>query len=234
MVSGVKPYVQLAESKMPDGTHYSLHQHDGKIFLKYNGFNLMSTVLTFSEQTLAEVGCGALLADSPSRPAHPQILIGGLGLGFTLKRTLELVGSPATVDVAELMPPLIEWNRTFLVEHNGPILEDPRTNIIQGDLFDIVSGTNPGSYDSLLLDIDNTPDDLITSGNSRLYTPEFLLKLKKVITPRGRIAYWLSEPAPKFKRLLIKAGFLIEEHASKPHERSKRSRHCLLVARRRS
>jgi len=234
MVFVVKPYVKLAESKMPDGTHYSLHQHDGKIYLKYNGFELMSTALTFSEQMLADVGCGALLADSPSRPAHPKVLIGGLGLGFTLKRTLELVGNPATVDVAELMPPLIEWNRTFLVEYNGPLLEDPRTKIIQGDLYDIVSGKNSGSYDSLLLDIDNTPDDLITSGNSRLYTPEFLQKLKRVITPKGCIAYWLSEPAPKFKKLLAKAGFLIEEHASKPHEKSKRSRHCLLVARRKS
>lgn len=232
-VSAVKPYVKLAESEMPDGTRYSLHQHDGKVFLKYNGFDLMSTALTFSEQMLAEVGCSRLLADSPSRPAHPGVLIGGLGLGFTLKRTLELVGSPATVDVAELMPPLIEWNRTFLVEHNGPLLEDPRTNIIQGDLFDIVSGKAPGSYDSILLDIDNTPDDLITAGNSRLYTQEFLHKLKKLITPEGCIAYWLSEPAPKFKKLLGRVGFSVQEHAAKDHKNSKRSRHCLLVARRR-
>lgn len=230
----MKPNVKLAESKMPDGTHYSLHQHDGEFYLKFNGRELMSTALTFSEQMLANLGCEALLADSRSRPAHPKVLIGGLGLGFTLKRTLELIGSPATVDVAELMSPLIEWNRTYLVEHNGPLLEDPRTNIIQGDLFDIVSGTKPGSYDSLLLDIDNTPDDLITSGNSRLYTPEFLQKLKKAVTPKGCIAYWLAEPAPKFKKLLFKAGFSIDEHASRPHERTRRSRHCLLVARRRT
>jgi len=233
MLAGMKPYVKLAESTMPDGTHYSLHQHDGRIYLKYNGFELMSTALTYSEQMLAEVGCQALLEGKGSRPVHPKILIGGLGLGFTLKRTLELVGSPATVDVAELMPPLIEWNRTFLVEYNGPLLEDPRTNIIQGDLYEIISKKKPGSYDSLLLDIDNTPDDLITAGNARLYSPGFLDKLKNVITPDGCLAYWLSEPAPKFKKLLIKVGFFVEEIASKPHEKSKRSRHCLLVARRR-
>ena len=215
---------------MPDGTRYSLHKHDGKFFLKYNGFDLMSTALTYSEQMLAEVGCHRLLAGSPSRPAHPKILIGGLGLGFTLKRTLEIVGSPATVDVAELMPPLVEWNRTHLVELNGPLLEDPRSNIIQGDLFDIVSSKPPGSYDSVLLDIDNTPDDLITTGNSRLYTPQFLQRLGQLIAPTGCIAYWLSEPAPKFKKLLGKVGFLVTEHASKPHRNSKRSRHCLLVA----
>ena len=175
----MKPYVKLAEARMPDGTVYSLHEHDGKIYLKYNGFELMSTALTFSEQHLADVGCQALREGKNSRPAHPNILIGGLGLGFTLKRTLELVGSPATVDVVELMPPLIEWNQTFLVEHNGPLLEDQRTKIIQGDLYDIVREKKRGSYDVLLLDIDNTPDDLITSGNSRLYTPEFLQALKK-------------------------------------------------------
>jgi len=233
MLAGMKPYVKLAESTMPDGTHYSLHQHDGRIYLKYNGFELMSTALTYSEQMLAEVGCQTLLEGEGSRPGHPKILIGGLGLGFTLKRTLELVGSPATVEVAELMPPLIEWNRTFLVEYNGPLLEDPRTHIIQGDLYDIILKKKPGSYDSLLLDIDNTPDDLITAGNARLYSPGFLQKLKNVITPDGCVAYWLSEPAPKFKKCLIKAGFFVEEIASKPHEKSKRSRHCLLVARRR-
>jgi len=230
----MKPYLKLAESKMPDGTVYSLHEHDGEVFLKYNGCELMSTAFTFSERMLADVGYEALLERQGARPTHPNVLIGGLGLGFTLKRTLELVGSPASVDVAELMPPLIEWNRTFLVEHNGALLEDPRTKIIQGDLFDIVSKKKPESYDVLLLDIDNTPDDLITSGNSRLYTPSFLEKLRKVITPQGCITYWLSEPAPKFKKLLIKAGLQVEEFASRPHEKSKRSRHCIYLARRKS
>jgi len=118
------------------------------------------------------------------------------------------------------------------VEFNGPLLDDPRTVIIQGDLFDIVSNRKPASYDTLLLDIDNTPDDLITSGNARLYSPGFLEKLRQVITPQGCIAYWLSEPAPKFRKLLVKAGFSVEEFASRTHERAKRSRHCLLLARR--
>lgn len=227
----MKPYQKIAESTMPDGTIYSLHRHDGKIFLKTNGLDLMSTALTFSEQELADIGCRLLLEGTKSRPAHPKVLIGGLGLGFTLKRTLELVGSPATIEVAELMPPLIEWNRTHLVEFNGPLLEDPRTTIIEGDLFDIVSNTRPGSYDALLLDIDNAPDHLITSSNARMYTPGFLGKLRRIITPQGGIAYWLSEPAPKFKRSLIKAGFAVEEFASRQHATSKRSKHCILLAR---
>lgn len=226
----MKPYLKLAESTMPDGTIYSLHKHDGKIYLKYNGFELMSTAFTYSEQQLAEVGCQHILEGKPTRPSRPKVLIGGLGLGFTLKRTLELVGKPASVDVAELMPPLIEWNRTHLVDYNGPLLEDPRTRIIQGDLYDIISGQSSETYDALLLDIDNTPDDLITAGNSRLYSPEFLQKLKNVIKPQGTIAYWLSEPAPKFRKLLLKTGFQVEEFASKQHARSKRSRHCIYLA----
>ena len=230
----MKPYVKLGESTMSDGTVFSLHKHDGKFYLKYNGFDLMSSALTFSEELLAQIGCAALLPGKASRPKHPKILIGGLGLGFTLKRTLELVGKPATVEVAELMPPLIEWNRTFLVEHNGPLLEDPRTKITQGDLYDTIMSKSKGSYDALLLDIDNTPDDLITAGNARLYSQKFLMKIGEILTPNGCVAYWLSEPAPKFKKCLIKAGFDVEEHAAKPHEKSKRARHCIYVARRSS
>lgn len=229
----MKPYVQLGESKMSDGTVFSLHKHDGKFYLKYNGFDLMSTALTFSEELLADAGCAKLLPGKPSRPKHPKVLIGGLGLGFTLKRTLELIGKPATVEVAELMKPLIEWNRTFLVEHNGPLLEDPRTQITQGDLFNTINSKKRNSYDALLLDIDNTPDDLITAGNARLYSPKFLAKIKEILTPNGCVAYWLSEPAPKFKKCLIKAGFWVEEQAAKPHAKSKRARHCIYVCTRR-
>ena len=112
-LAGMKPYVKLGESKMSDGTVFSLHKHDDKFYLKYNGFDLMSTALTCSEEMLSEIGLAKLLEGKASRPKHPAVLIGGLGLGFTLKRALQLVGSPATVEVAELMPPLIEWNRTF-------------------------------------------------------------------------------------------------------------------------
>jgi len=226
----MKPYVTLGESTMSDGTVFSLHKHDGKFYLKYNGFDLMSTALTFSEELLAEIGCAELLPGKSTRPRSPKVLIGGLGLGFTLKKTLEVIGSPALVEVAELMPPLIEWNRTFLVEHNGPLLEDPRTKITQGDLYDIISSKNKDSYDALLLDIDNTPDDLITAGNARLYSPNFLAKIQEILTPNGRVCYWLSEPAPKFKKCLMKAGFEVEEHAAKPHEKSKRARHCIYIA----
>ncbi len=222
------PYEELGESRMSDGTVFSLHKRGNEFFLKYNGNELMSTNHTYSEQLLAEIGCAHVQKKS-KRATSPKVLIGGLGLGFTLKRALEMVGSSATVEVAELMQPLIEWNRTFLVEYNGPLLEDPRTRITQGDLFDILSNKSNGSYDALLLDIDNTPDDLITAGNSRMYTPAFLKQIMQVLTPTGKVSYWLSEPAPKFKKLLEQVGFEVEAHAAKQRENSKRAIHCIYV-----
>jgi len=231
MLLFVKPYVKLAEACLPDGTLYSLHAHDGKFYLKNDGLDLMSTALTFSEQMLADKGCAALREGASSRPLHPRILIGGLGMGFTLKRTLELVGRPATVEVAELLPELIEWNRTFLVEHNGPLLEDERTKIILGDLFDCLGKGTGGTYDAILIDIDDAPDMLITEGNSRLYTPDFLAAIRRSLAPGGCVAYWLAEPTPAFEKSLREAGFQVESFAARPHEKSKRARHCICVAR---
>lgn len=231
MLVRVKPYVQLAEARLPDGTLYSLHKHDGKFYLKNDGLDLMSTALTFSEQMLADKGCSMILQGASSRPAHPRVLIGGLGMGFTLKRTLELVGRPATVEVAELLPELIEWNRTFLVEHNGPLLEDERTKVFLGDLFDCLHNGGRAPYDAILIDIDDAPDMLITEGNARLYTPGFLATIRRSLAPGGCVAYWLAEPTPAFEKSLRNAGFRVDGFPAKPHEQSKRARHCIYVAR---
>ena len=227
----MKPYVQLAETHLEDGTHLSLHRHDGRFYLKYNGLELMSTSLTYSEQQLAELGCEAIREGARTRPACPRVLIGGLGMGFTLKRVLELVGSPAHVDVAELVPEIIEWNRTHLAEHNGPLMEDPRTHVRLADLFDCLPKSPEELYDAILIDIDDTPEMLITEENSKLYTQSFLGRLKASLKPGGCLAYWLGAPFPKFVKALMKAGFRVEETKTKPHERSKQLRHRIYVAR---
>ena len=230
MVCGMKPFVNLAEANLPDGTVFSLHKHDGKFYLKYNGLELMSTALTFSEQLLAEKGCTAILEGDPARPANPKVLIGGLGMGFTLKRVLELIGRPATVEVAELVSEIIEWNRTYLVEHNGPLLEDERTKIYHGDLYDLLMTCGKSVYDAILIDIDDTPEMLITEVNGRLYTPGFLEKIRLALKPGGCVAYWLAMPTPSFEKGLKKAGFVVQSFPAKPHEKSKRTRHCIYLA----
>jgi spermidine synthase len=150
-------------------------------------------------------------------------------MGFTLKRVLELVGSPATVDVAELMNRVIEWNRTYLIERNGPLLDDPRTNVILADLFDCLGEGD--LYDAILIDIDDTPDALITKDNGKLYTPGFLGLLRESLNPGGCLAYWMAAPSPKLEKALKKTGFNLEEHPAKPHEQSDEARHRIYVAR---
>ena len=229
MLGAVKPYIQLDKTSMPDGTLLSLHKHGGEFILEYNGLELMSTGLTLSERMLADLGCVDLLEGATTRPEHPRVLIGGLGMGFTLKRVLELVGSPATVDVAELMNHVIEWNRTYLVEHNGPSLEDPRTNVILADLFDCLGEGH--LYDAILIDIDDTPDALITEDNVKLYTPSFLTLLRNSLNPGGCLAYWMAMPSPKLEKALKKTGFSLKEYPAKSHEQSERANHRIYVAR---
>lgn len=227
----MKPYIDLAEVKVADGTVFSLHSHDGRFYLKNDGHDLMSTALTHSEEMLAELGCSRLAAGEPGRPPHPRVLIGGLGMGFTLKRTLEFIGRPATVEVAELVPEIIEWNRTFLVEHNGPLLDDERTRVFEGDLYDCLQRPGQEAFDAILIDIDDTPDSLIVPANRRLYTDAFLRTLRRTLAPQGCLAFWLAEPAPRFLKDLRRLGLRVEEHAARPHERAKRARHRIYVAR---
>lgn len=229
MLGAVNPYIELDKTSLPDGSLLTLHKQGGEFVLEYNGLELMSTNLTYSEQLLADLGCVDLLEGAPTRPEHPRVLIGGLGMGFTLKRVLELVGSPATVDVAELMSQVIEWNRTYLVEHNGPLLEDPRTNVILADLFDCLGEGD--KYDAILIDIDDTPDAVITTDNVKLYTPSFLTLLRESLNPGGCLAYWMAVPSPKLEKVLKKAGFELEEHPAKSHEESEETRHRIYVAR---
>ncbi len=222
-------YIQLDKASLPDGSLLALYKQEGEFVLEYNGLELMSTNLTWSEQMLADLGCVDLLEGATTRPEHPRVLIGGLGMGFTLKRVLELVGSPATVDVAELMSQVIEWNQTYLVEHDGPLIDDPRTSVILADLFDCLGEGD--MYDAILIDIDDTPDALITEDNVKLYTPSFLALLRESLNPGGCLAYWMAAPSPKLEMALKKAGFSLIEHPAKTHEQSEEAVHRIYVAR---
>lgn len=221
-------YIEVDKATLPDGTILSLHLDGNDFVLEYDGLELMSTNLTHSEQLLAELGCVDILEGAATRPEHPRVLIGGLGMGFTLKRVLELIGSPATVEVAELMSQVIEWNQTYLVDHNGPLLEDPRTVVVLSDLHDCLGEGD--TYDVILIDIDDTPDEVITMGNVKLYTPEFLAMLRKSLNPGGRLAYWVAEPSPKLEMVLKRAGFSVTEHLAKHHEDAEEAWHRIYVA----
>jgi len=220
----MKPYVQLGEARMPDGTVFSLHSHDGEFYLKNDGNDLMSTALTYSEQMLSDIAC-----DFVVRPVHPRVLIGGLGLGYTLKRVLEIVGRPATVEVAEIVPEVIAWNREHLAEHNGPLLDDERTKLYEGDVYDCIAAAGKGTYDAILLDVDDTPGSLVLPRNNRIYGREGLRMIHDSLTPGGRVAFWLAEETPFFYKHLQKARFRTTDFPAKMHERSKRARHRIYL-----
>ncbi len=212
----------LATCTTPDGARLTLHSHDGQHFLKVDGLQLMSTTASSSEEQMAEVACERL-------PAHPRILIGGLGFGFTLKRALELTGPDVVVEVAELLPEVVAWNREFLAEVNGHLLDDPRVKIHVGDVFDLIDhGAN--SYDAILLDVDNGPDPFVQRRNERLYAKPGISRIKQALRPRGRVIFWSAHPDKSFARSLEKAFPRVECISAKAYPKAKRFTHTLFVA----
>jgi spermidine synthase len=220
------PFRNLAEARTPDGARLSLHEHDGDYFIKLNGRQLMSSTSTTSEIMLADKGCGHLI-DHPK----PRVLIGGLGLGFSLKRVLEIVGERGMVDVAELVPDVVEWNREFLAPLNGQLLARPNVKILVGDVFAIIRRSG-SAYDSILLDVDNGPTSFVQSGNKRLYDRRGLKLIRHALKPGGRVAFWSAEPEPQFRETLARADFDVEEFPAKAHERAKRFAHMIYVGQR--
>ncbi len=216
-------FQNLAETHTPDGSRFSLHEHDGEYFLKLNGRQLMGSNNTVSECLLADLAC-----DFPKAVEAPRVLIGGLGLGFTLRRVLELTGPKAAVQVAELLPAVVAWNREFLQPLNGKLLADPRVEVFTGDVIDCIK-RRPAGFDAILLDVDNGPTSFVQSKNSRLYNASGLSSIRRALRPGGRAAFWSAEREPAFMSQLTRAGFQASEFEAKAHERAKRAAHRIYV-----
>ena len=219
----VKPTKNLAEGIAPDGQVLLLQQHDGEHFLKVGGVPLMSTTACSSEQTMAELGCGG-------RTRKQRVLIGGLGFGFTLRRVLELVSEDSEVEVAELLQVIIDWNREHLQEVNGGLLDDGRVAVIKKDVFQIMQAG--GSYDVILLDVDNSPDPLVQKGNGRLYQKRGVEMARAALRSKGRVVYWSAHQDPGFVKLLRKVFSRVEAVPAKAYPKAKRFTHTLFVAER--
>jgi len=208
----LKPFITLGQTRTPDGSNFSLHEHDGEYFLKLNGRQLMSTTAITSELLLAELPCKAL-----GRVNGARVLIGGLGLGFSMRRALDFVRKGSTVEVAELLPEVVRWNREFLRHVNGALLDDPRVKVIEKDVFEILKAAKPGPYDAIMLDVDNGASGLTAAVNDRLYGPQGLGRCRAALKPGGRLAIWSAAADPRFVARMEESGFGVEVVKARAH-----------------
>jgi len=202
----MNPWVEIDQATVPgDGGEMKLLQRTHEFTINVKNEELMNSRLHGSEEALAELTCTPL-----AKRRRPVVLIGGLGMGYTLAAALKHLGSQAQVVVAELVPAVIKWNRTYLADLAGRPLEDPRVTVRQGDVG-VVIREKATVYDAILLDVDNGPEGLTHEGNDRLYTLKGLEAAKAALKPGGVLAVWSSHPDKAFSKRLRAAGFDIEE-----------------------
>ena len=219
----MKPTTTLATSHTPDGEPLILLEHDGQHYMKVGGVPLMSTNASSSEQQMADLACANM-------PAKPRILIGGLGFGFTLRRVLELCPPDAIVDVAELLQVVVNWNREFLTDVNGLLVDDTRVRIHTRDVAELINHAGKNRYDAILLDVDNSPDPLVQKGNAKLYDGGGISRTKAALHPGGRVVFWSANQDKTFARSLGKIFKNVESIGAKAYPKAKRFTHTLFVA----
>lgn len=199
-------------ARTPDGSKMELYRHDRDYFIRINGHELMNSRQHESELELARLGCAHL----SGHPA-PVVLVGGLGMGYTLRQTLDLLGQDARVVLGELMGAVVEWNRTFLQELNGEALLDQRVEIKTGDIVELIAGAT-NRYDTILLDIDNGPHAMTDAGNRRLYGRKGMQACRRALREKGCLAVWSAEPNKNFEQLLVTCGFHVSRYRVPAYE----------------
>lgn len=210
----MKKWTTVDQTPTPDGKTISLHEHDGSYAIRVDGIPLMSTRQHASEEKLAELACAGLRGIR-----HARVLIGGLGFGFTLKATLAAVAADATVVMAEILGAVIAWNRNPAFPLAADWLADPRVTVLQQDAGEVIRQAR-GSFDSIILDVDNGPAALSTGGNGRLYDSAGLHHARAALRPAGRLAVWSVARDPAFERRMTQAGFAVEVRRCRSHGRS--------------
>jgi len=216
----------LATAMIPDtDTELKLHEHADRFAISIPGRGeLMNSRVHGSEIALAELTCKRLA----ERDA-PRLLIGGLGMGFTLAAALDAIGSGAEVTVAELVPEVVEWNRDLVGGPSGNPLNDARTRIFVGDVGNVLR-RHDQYFDAVMMDVDNGPEALIRRENDWLYASAGLAATWRALKPGGLLAVWSVAPDRHFTERLAGAGFEVDLQMVRPHRKGKGARHYIWFA----
>ena len=219
------PWIEIDSTPIPGESGSLRLKRRGQEFSIMLGANeLMNSRLSGSEEALATLAAERLAG----RPA-PAVLIGGLGMGFTLRAALAVLPADARVTVAELVPAVVDWARGPMAEVFGGCLDDPRVAIHVGDVAALIRQSS-GVFDAILLDVDNGPDGLTRRENDRLYDRAGLAAAQAALRPGGVLGVWSSGPDPRFTRRLTEAGFLAEAVNIRANAKRGGARHVIWMA----
>lgn len=221
------PRETLATARIPGGETLTLVRHGNDHIVMLGRDELMGTRMAFSEEQLA-----VLTLERLTQP-NPRLLIGGYGMGFTLRAALAAMGPGGSVTVAEIVPEILEWARGPLAHLTGDTLSDPRVTIEPCDVAALIDDAGDGTcppWDAIVLDVDNGPDGIVRTGNERLYTRTGLARARDALAPGGLLAVWSAAPDPKFTRRLGDAQFAVEERFVRARPNNKGPRHTIWFA----
>jgi len=218
------PWSLIDTAQVPGGGELRLKQRGAEFSIMLGQNELMNSRLSGSEQALATIACERIR----DRKA-PRILIGGLGMGFTLRAALAALGPAARIVVAELVPAVVAWARGPMAEVFADSLTDPRVSIRETDVGQLIRA-EAGAFDAILLDVDNGPEGLTRKTNDALYDLKGLSAARAALRPGGVLAVWSSTQNPKFTWRLGKAGFAVEEVRARANGSRGGARHVIWIA----
>ena len=213
----------MGEAVSPDGTRLELIEHDGEYIIRADDLPLMSTRMHFSEIELARLVCKKL---NPGA----RVMIGGLGLGYTLRAALDLLPRDGRAVQVELVPEVVQWNRGPLAKFTNNPLDDPRTELRVNDVARVIQNAH-NEFDAIMLDVDNGPSPLVGERNGWLYSNYGLGAIRRALKNGGMVAIWSANDEPGFPGRMRRNGFRAEQHRIQAHQGKGGIRHVIFTGR---
>jgi spermidine synthase len=219
----MQPRELIGTARVPGGDDLRLFAKGGDFIIALDRNELMSSRMSGSEEALA-----TMTLDRLGHARAPHLLIGGYGMGFTLRAALARLPVNGRATVVELVPEIVDWARGPMATMTAGCLDDPRTTLVFADVADAIAAAR--GVDAILLDVDNGPDGLVRAANDRLYSPAGLDAARTALAPRGVLAVWSAGPDAAFRRRLERARFAVDEVAVRARSNGKGPRHVIWFA----